>query len=308
MKVTRLIDLPAWLNQEEPQKTAFSVKRNGKWEDFSREYYAQISDSVSLGLMSMGIKKGDKIASVTNNRPEWNFVDMGTMQLGAIHVPIYSTISRDEYIYILKHSEAKIIFISDAEIYTKVEEIISSESLNIEIFTFDKVKNAKHWTEVTLEAKDFETDETKLALRTAKEQVMPSDICSIIYTSGTTGNPKGVMLTHNNIVTNFSDDKDLTIFKKGDRAISFLPLCHVLEKSANYLFQYYRVGVYYAENVTTIAENMREIHPTCFVTVPRLLEKIYDRIIATAKNLPLSKKMVFFWALKIGLNFGMFHK
>ncbi len=304
MKVTRLIDLPVWLTQEEPEVNIFSAKRNGKWESFSRKYYAEISDLLSLGMMHLGIKKGDKVASVVhNNMPEWNFIDMGIMQLGAIHVPIYPTISRDEFFYILKHSESKVIFVSNEELFQKVNEIIVTEKLDVLIYSFEKIQNVAFWHEIADNAQKNASQNDKLALQTAKDSVLPSDISAIIYTSGTTGTPKGVMLSHNNIVTNVSDDKNLTTFKKGDKAVSFLPLCHVLEKSGSYLYQYHKVQVYYTESITSIAENMREVNPDFFISVPRLLEKIYDRIIATAKNLPLHKKTIFFWALNIGLQF-----
>ncbi len=303
MQITRLIDLPVWLNQEDPEINIFSVKKNGKWESYSRKFYAEISDWLSLGLMQKGIKKGDKVASVMNsNRPEWNFIDMGIMQLGAIHVPIYSTISLEEFLYVLKHSESKIIFVSDNELFEKINHLIISEKLNIEIYSFDKIENAKNWYEIAEEGQKINTQANKTNLEQIKKQVFPSDICSIIYTSGTTGTPKGVMLTHNNIVTNFSDDKNLTIFKTGDKSISFLPLCHVLEKSGSYLYQYYRVQVYYSD-IANVAENIREIKPDFFISVPRMLEKIYDRIIATAKNLSYLKKNIFFWSLNVGLEF-----
>lgn len=303
MQITRLIDLPVWLNQEDPEINIFSVKKNGKWESYSRKFYAEISDWLSLGLMQKGIKKGDKVASVMNsNRPEWNFIDMGIMQLGAIHVPIYSTISIEEFLYVLKHSESKIIFVSDNELFEKINHLIISEKLNIEIYSFDKIENAKNWYEIAEEGQKINTPENKANLEQIKKQVFPSDICSIIYTSGTTGTPKGVILTHNNIVTNFSDDKNLTIFKTGDKSISFLPLCHVLEKSGSYLYQYYRVQIYYSD-IANVAENIREIKPDFFISVPRMLEKIYDRIIATAKNLSYLKKNIFFWSLNVGLEF-----
>jgi len=304
MILERLIDIPQWVKEHSPKEKHLSVKRNGKWESFSTDEVIENSNTASLAFMKMGIKAGDKIATVSNNRPEWNFTDIGMLQLGAVHVPIYPTISREDFLHILTHSETKILFVSDEKHFKNASEIISSEGLDIDVYTYDEVEGAKNWADFMKEGEAFRKPENLALLHQRKDSVYKDDVATIIYTSGTTGRPKGVMLSHWNIISNFSGDREFTVFKEGDKCVSFLPLCHILERTGNYMFQYYGASIYYAESIETISEDIREIKPNFFITVPRLLEKIYDRINATAKNLPLHQKIVFYWALKVGLKFS----
>jgi len=304
MILERLIDLPQWVKERFPKDNHFSVKRNGQWENVSTDEFIENSELLSLALIKKGINSGDKIATVSNNRPEWNFADMAILQLGAIHVPIYPTISRDDFLHILSHSETRILFVSSEDHYNNAREIISSADLKIEIYTFDEVEGARNWKELLNEGREFRSPESLAFLKHSRDIVHKDDVATIIYTSGTTGTPKGVMLSHWNIISNFSGDREFTVIKEGDRSISFLPLCHVLERTGNYMFQYYGASIHYAESIDTISDDIKYVKPHFFITVPRLLEKIYDRINATAKNLPLHKKIIFYWALKVGLKFS----
>ncbi len=304
MELERLVDLPQWVNENFPKEKLFSVKRNGTWESFSSRDYIKNSNLVSLGLLAMGLKPGDKVTTVSNNRPEWNFADIGIMQMGAVHVPIYPTISRNDYVHILKHSESKLLLVSDESHFERASEIVQSENLDIEIYTFDEVEGAKNWSEILRKGEEFDSQKGRDLLKSKKDAILKDDVATIIYTSGTTGNPKGVMLSHWNLISNVTVDRNLTIVKKDDKCLSFLPLCHVLERNGNYMFQYFGASIYYAQGINTISEDLKDVKPDFFITVPRLLEKIYDRINAMAKNLPLYKKIVFYWAIGNGKRFS----
>ncbi len=254
----------------------------------------------SLGLLAMGFKKGDKIASVSNNRPEWNFIDFGMSQIGCVHVGIYPTISETEYLHILSHSDAKIIIVSDAELYEKIKPVFDKTDNLKEIYTIDEVKGAKNWKEIQKLGVSKEK-ELRPVLEKRRNDVQPDDLLTLIYTSGTTGLSKGVMLTHNNVVSNLLMAYQFCEYlKPGDRALSFLPLSHVLERVGNYLWQAKGLVIYYAEGIDTIGENMKEIKVNTFITVPRVFEKVYDKIINKGRELSFMKKMIFFWAVKVG--------
>jgi long-chain acyl-CoA synthetase len=291
-------------NQFADKTDVLAGKEEGKWKRYSVKEYIDYCNWVSYALLSMGIKKGDKVAIISNNRPEWNFTDFGISQIGAVSVPIYPTISSEEYAYILGHVEPKLIFISDKNLYVKIKPIIDQIPGIADIYTFDKVAEAKPFTGILALGKEMASSlEGQLAK--AKTAVEPSDLATIIYTSGTTGFPKGVMLMHSNLVSNFIESSRIHHIGSGAKVLSFLPLSHIYERTLSYHFQYKGVSIYYAENVGTIMDNLKEIKPEIIAVVPRLLERIYDRIISKGKELRGIKKKIFFWAVNIGLRYEL---
>ncbi|NRA06506.1 MAG: AMP-binding protein, partial [Nitrosopumilus sp.] len=231
--------------------------------------------------------------------PEWNFVDMGIQQIGAVSVPLYPTITIEDYKFILEDSNSKIVFVSDQELYEKVIEAIKDFADKPKVFSFERVTGIQQWTEILPE--DISSQEAEIEKR--KSEITPEDLLTIIYTSGTTGLPKGVMLTHNNLVSNFKSCFPLMPVDNKSRALSFLPLCHVYERMLSYLYQFTGLAIYYAESLETIGDNLKEVKPHIFVTVPRLLEKVYDKIVAKGSELTGIKKSLFFWALGLGHSF-----
>ncbi len=298
-KYTRLFDIIRYQNANYSQPAALANKVNGKWKTYSSAEVIQIMDQVSLGLLSLGLKPGDKVANISQNRPEWNFIDLGVMQMGAIHVPIYPTITDADYKFILNHAEVSVIFVANSELYSRIKNMQADLPLVKEIYTYDIVDGAKHWQEVVKMANvDLES-----TLRSYTEQVQSTDLATLIYTSGTTGTPKGVMLSHENIIANVKGSIERVPAAVGDKALSFLPLCHIYERMITYLYTARGIQIYYAESMETIADNLKEIQPQVFATVPRLLEKVYDKIVAKGYDLTGIKKNLFFWALNLGLKY-----
>ncbi len=299
-KITRTFDVLTNSEVNFNRDVALSIKRNGKWENFSTEAYRKNVDEFSLGLLALGFNKGDKIATVTNNRPEWNFIDFGMSQTGCVHVCIYPTISDREYKHILSHSESRILIVSGKELYLRLKPIAEQIETIEAVYTIDAVEGAKNWREIAYLGTSRESEFRPL-LEKRREAVSPDDLLTLIYTSGTTGLSKGVMLTHKNVVSNFLlAQQFVTYLKPGDRALSFLPLSHVLERVGNYLWQSKGLSVYYAESMDTLGDNMREIKANTFITVPRVFEKVYDKIINKGRDLKGIKKALFFWAVKMG--------
>jgi len=303
MAITRVFDLLDHQVEKYNKPDTLSGKLHGKWVYYSTDEYKQLSRNVSLGLIKKGIKKDDKIAIVSPNRPEWNIIDMGIQMIGAVSVPMYPTITVEDYRFILKDSEAKIVFVANADIYEKVREAIKGLENPVEVYSFEKLPIVSHWTEVEQLGKG----ENPSLVEDYKKQVKPDDLLTLIYTSGTTGTPKGVMLTHNNLVSNFLEGFKLLPVNNECKALSFLPLSHVYERMLSYLYQYAGLSIYYAESMETIGDNMKEIHPHIFVTVPRLLEKVYDKIVAKGMELKGIKRSLFFWALELGLKYDLNH-
>ena len=270
MEVTRLFDMLERNVVEFPHEDALCGKENGIWVKYSSKDYQNIVNNISYGFLQLGIKKGDCIATITPNRPEWNFLDMAIMQVGAIHVAIYPTISESDYDYILHHADVKLIFVSGWEMLRKITDIIKNiPGLEEKVYTFRNLRGYRHLNEVVEMGR---VNPAPQYLKEIKASISPDDVVSIVYTSGTTGNPKGVMLTHRNFLTNV--EGILPIIPTPDdynRVLSYLPLCHVYERMMNYSWQYLGIPVYYAENLAKIADNMKEINPTIFTTVPRLL-------------------------------------
>jgi long-chain acyl-CoA synthetase len=305
METTRTFDILKRMQIQFPDKTdVLAGKEEGKWRRYTVQEYIDYCDWVSYALLSTGIKKGDKIAIISNNRPEWNFTDFGISQIGAVSVPIYPTISSEEYAYILGHVEPKLVFISDKNLYEKIKPITIQNPGISDIYTFDDVSKAKQFTEFVKLGKE-KASGLKEALERAKAAVKPSDLVTIIYTSGTTGFPKGVMLMHSNLVSNFIEQSFIHPLGPEAKVLSFLPLSHIYERSLTYHFQYKGVSIYYAESVGTIMDNLKEIRPDVIAVVPRLLERIFDRIISKGKELRGLKKIIFFWAVNLGLRYEL---
>lgn len=303
MEIKRLFDYLDWYKEKFPDKEdVFAKKQNGEWIKYSTDDYINLSNKISYGLLKLGIKKGDKIATITNDRPEWNIMDMGMSQIGAVHVPIYATLSNADFIHILKHSETKYVFISSKFLLGKLKPIIEKISCIKAYYLFDEVEGEKNWSEI-LELGEKYQNKYKEKLQNIKNSIKVDDLLTLIYTSGTTGIPKGVMLSHKNIISNSLTLGVMLPLSSTHKALCFLPLCHVYERVMNYVFQYNGVSVYYAESLGKIASNIQEIKPNIFNTVPRLLERVYDSIIAKGKDLAGIKKILFFWAVKLGLKY-----
>ncbi len=299
--VTRTFDILERALKQFPRKDAIAGKNGGKWYSFSTEEYNQKAHQFAMGLMELGFKKGDKVATVTNNCPEWNIADMGMAMTGVVHVPIYPTIGEDEYRYILKHAEVKMLIVGDAKLYKKLLPLANLLELEL-LFTFEEVESAKNYQEV-LDLGESKKAKFEKRLEEIKNSIQPDDLATLIYTSGTTGVPKGVMLTQNNLVSNFVAHAPMHELGKDHRVISFLPLCHVYERSVNYHFQYKGMGVYYVGNLAQIIGAIKEIKPHMFNSVPRLLEKVYDGFVAKGKELSGIKKALYFWALNLTRHF-----
>jgi long-chain acyl-CoA synthetase len=303
VSVTRLFDIPYYQLETNPQEVAFSSKSymHGTWDSFSTEQYVDHINIVSRGLLRLGVKPGDKIALISNNRHEWNMMDMGIMQIGAIGVPVYPTISHDDYKYIFNHSEIKYCFVSCEEIYLKVKAIRNEVPTLKEVFSFNLIPDAVNWKSLLRlgsdESNQSEVDELK-------SKIEPDDLVTIIYTSGTTGRPKGVMLSHNNLLSNaIAASKRLPKSVHGKKALSFLPVCHVFERMVLYMYQYIGISIYFAESIDLISQNLQEVKPQVMTAVPRLLEKVYDKIYAKGTELTGLKKRLFFWAIELGMEF-----
>jgi long-chain acyl-CoA synthetase len=305
MEPTRTFDLLTRMqNKFSDKKDVLAGKEEGKWKRYSVQEYINYCNLVSYALLSLGIKKGDKVAIISNNRPEWNFTDFGISQIGAVSIPIYPTISTEEYAYILGHAEPKLIFISDKNLFEKIKPVSDQIPGISDIYTFDKIPGAKQFSEVITLGEKMASSLGKELVK-AKAAVEPSDLVTIIYTSGTTGFPKGVMLMHSNLVSNFIEQSFIHPLGPEAKVLSFLPLSHIYERSLTYHFQYKGVSIYYAESVGTIMDNLKEIKPEVIAVVPRLLERIFDKIISKGKELKGLKKIIFFWAVNLGLRYEL---
>jgi long-chain acyl-CoA synthetase len=307
MKVTRLFDFAYYQLEKYNLENAFSTKYNGKWVSTSTQEYIDKSNAISRGLLKLGVKPGDKIAVITSaNRTEWNILDIGIMQVGAISIPIYPTISKEEYAYIFNHSEAIYCFLSDAVLYEKAIAVKNDAPALKEIYSFEEIEGCHNWEEILALGKD---ESNQPEVEAAKDIVKSDDLATIIYTSGTTGKPKGVMLSHSNIVSNVLDSfPRLPLVLGTTRTLSFLPVCHVFERMLLYLYQYSGTSIYFAESIEKIGENIKEVNPNLMSVVPRLLEKIYDSIIAKGSELKGIKRLLFYWAVELGLKYEPYGK
>ncbi len=304
MEILRTFDILDELKKKNDKPDILAAKRDGAWVTFSVDEYIEYSKFFSYGLLAKGFKKGDKVATVSNNRPEWNFVDIGMSMIGVVHVPIYPTIGEDEYKFILEHCDAKMLIVSDTALYNKLKPIADTIDSIEEVYTFNLIDNVPHWSDIT-DLGEKEKVRRKEELLQLKSSITPDDVVSIIYTSGTTGMPKGVMLSHRNFMSNVAATAPNLYLTKDDKALSFLPLCHVFERMVNYLYQHKGCSIYYAESLGTIAQDLKDIQASIFTTVPRVIERIYDKMVSKGNDLPDSKKKIFFWAMNLGERYNI---
>jgi long-chain acyl-CoA synthetase len=296
-----LFELLEYQRINHPLDYAFGCKVGGVWKLYSTEQALDEINRVALGLITLGAQPGDKIATISNNRPEWNFMDLGMLQVGAIHVPLYPTITDQDYRYILEHAHVKWVVVSDEALYRRIAPIAAEFPAIQGVYTFNRVEGARHWMEMQQSPRKELSD----ILSQRRAAIRKDDTATIIYTSGTTGFPKGVMLSHHNIMSNLLAAAVRVPCKAGDKSLSFLPLNHIYERMLTYMMMYASIGIHYAESMDTIGENLKEIKPQVFSTVPRLLEKVYDKIVAKGMELTGVKRKLFFWALDLGLRYEL---
>ncbi|HOU97239.1 MAG TPA: long-chain fatty acid--CoA ligase [Bacteroidales bacterium] len=306
-EIRRTFDIIDYINEQYSQKNdVFGGKRNGVWFIYSASDYRQYVNAISYSLLELGFKKGDHILSVSTNKPEWNFMDMALAQLGIVHIPVYPNINTEEYIYIFNHSDAKAIFVGDDVIYQRIKSAIDATPSINKVFCLWKNECLHDSNIYSLIEKGRQLKEKyQSTLEEIKKSIHPDDIATIIYTSGTTGTSKGVMLRHSNLVSNIVSSSKIQPLNSKHKVLSFLPLCHIFERMLNYHYQYLGISIFYAENIGTIAENLREIKVHGMTTVPRLLESIFDKIQAKGKDTGGIKKKIFNWAVNVALAYDL---
>ncbi len=300
MRVTRLFDTIYNQQEQYSRIDSLSKKENGTWLNYSTDQVIKTSKHFALGLLELGVDPQQKVALVSFNCPEWIMMDLGIQQAAAVSVPLYPTITEEDYKYILNDAEVKIVIVQNAELFHKVSRAIKDIPEIKAIYTIDQVTGAKNWKEILQLGEGSQKQEE---LQQKSDAVNSEDLLTLIYTSGTTGAPKGVMLTHNNLLSNVKASMEVLPITSKDTCLSFLPLCHVFERMVTYVYVNGGVGIYYAESMETIADNLKEVKPYIFTTVPRLLEKVYDKIYAKGLELSGIKRKLFFWALELGLNY-----
>ncbi len=302
---SRVFDLFAYQQTHCPKPDALAYKVNGTWVKFSTDQVVSIVEGLACGLQLAGIRAGDKVANVTdNNRPEWNFVDLAILSIGAVHVPIYPNASADDYRFILSDARPSLVFVSNQRLLELIRPLAAEVPDIRGIYTYDEVAGAESWKKLEAAGQEALQDASvKEKLMQARAAVKPEDLATLIYTSGTTGQPKGVMLSHVNLVSNAMAAAEILRPCGHERALSFLPLCHIYERTVVNMYAYVGTSIYYAENLDSVGQNLREVKPDTFSTVPRLLEKIYERILARGEQLSGLQRRIFFWALNLGLNF-----
>lgn len=300
--ITRLFDFPYYQLEKYNLKDALVTKYDGQWIKTSTQEYLDKANAISRGLLRLGVNRNDKIAIISsNNRTEWHITDIGVLQTGAQTVPMYPTISAEDYEYILNHSESQYVFVSDIEVYQKLQSIKANVPLLKDVFSYNDIAGCKSWKEILELGADTSNQDV---VEDRKNNVATTDLATIIYTSGTTGRPKGVMLSHQNIVSDVLMSAPRVPLRAGDtRALSFLPICHIFERMLTYLYQYYGISIYFAESIEKISDNLKEVKPHVMSVVPRLLEKVYDKIYAKGADLTGIKKALFFWALDLGMEY-----
>jgi len=291
--IKRVFDLLKY-SLEQPQQEFINGKINGKWINYSTAEFCEVTDNLSRGLVRQGIGKGGRVAVMSHNRPEWNIADFAANQIGAYQIPLYPTLADHDIQFILKDAEISIIFVADEDLYKKVKPNVEAVNPNIKIYTFNEVNGVDNWVKLTEEGKSS----SEINLDEYRDKIQPEDILTLIYTSGTTGTPKGVMLTHDNLVANFVNSS--VVMPEGvNKGLSFLPLSHIFERMIIYLYLFNRTSVYYAESMDTIVADIQHVKPNSFSTVPRLLEKVYDKIMEKGKALTGIKKGIFFWSVAL---------
>ncbi len=295
MSTLRLFDLAYNQLNKFPNKNMFVTKTNGKWEGVSTSDFLKLAMETSRGLIALGVNPGERIAVVSSNRVEWNIMDIAIQQIGAIMVPIYPNISESDYKYIFNNAGVKFCVVGNEELFQKISNIKDSISTLQKTYTFDVVENASHWLEIAALAEGASEEDVKKR----SEVIKNSDMVTIIYTSGTTGNPKGVMLSHNNILSNVLACQPRIPADQHSRVLTFLPVCHIYERMLHYLYIHLGASIYFAESLDTIGDNIREVKPHVFTAVPRLLEKVFDKIMAKGDELTGIKRKLFFWAVEL---------
>lgn len=301
MEIKRLFDFLEYQLEKYPQDICLATKKASGWEKYSTQEVKAIVDEMSLGLLELGVEPGDKVAiASTTNRAEWNFIDLACLQIGAIDVPVYPTISEKDYKFIFDQAEVKFCFVSDRPLYDKMQNVKKENSFLQDVFIFDDEDGCKSWKDVKALGKGKDISKVEALKSNAKYE----DLATIIYTSGTTGDPKGVMLSHRNLVSNALSSSLRLPADPGYRAVSFLPLCHSFERMLIYLYMYLGVNVHYAQSMETIGDDLKDVKPHIFTAVPRLLEKVYDKIMAKGSELTGIKRKLFFWAVSLGEQFN----
>lgn len=300
MIIKRLFDIPHHTLNKLPNSTMFATKYNGEWKKTSTQEFVNQGNKISRGLLKLGIKPGDKIALITtNSRTEWAVMDLGLSQIGVVSVPVYPSISAEDYEFIFNDAEIKYCFLSDKDLLAKVSKIKNNVASLQGVFTFDDITGAANWKEILDLGED---DSTQNEVEDLSKAIHPADLATLLYTSGTTGRPKGVMLTHENIVSNVLGSlpripRRKSLEYKDTRVLSFLPICHIFERMLFYLFQYNGFSIYFAESIEKMGENVKEVKPHYMSVVPRLVEKVYDKIYSTGSSAGGLKTKIFFWAL-----------
>ncbi len=303
MEINRTFDMLDQIGEKYGNKAdMLAARTNGNWKKYSSGEYVKTAYAIAYGLMAMGLKRGDKIVTISNNRPEWNFFDMGMAMAGIIQVPVYPTISAEEYAYILDHAAPRLVVLSDKQLFEKISPIAKKVKSISGLYTFNEIEGARHWKEI-LDLGNKNEEKFREQLAEIRDSIQPEDLLTILYTSGTTGTPKGVMLSHRNLVSNAVACNRHINLGAEHRALSFLPISHVYERMINYIYQYKGISIYYAEGIGTIARDAQDIRPNIFGAVPRLLESVFDKIIAKGKELTGIKKSIFFWAVRLGNEF-----
>ena len=304
MEVTRVFDLLDLYRGRGNMTHALAGKHNGEWIVYNSKTYVALSEEFALGLLALGINRSDRIVTVTNNRPEWNFTSMAVAQIGAVHVPLNASQSLEEFLYIFHHATPRILFVSDQATYRRLKPL-ADQTPSIEyIFTFSKIEGVPWWEEIPAKGRALR-EELMPRFESIKREVQPDDLYTIVYTSGTTGVPKGVMLSHRNILSNVYATADKHTHAYGHRVLSFLPLSHVFEHMLNIHFQFKGLSIYYAESLTTLIDDMKAVNPHMFAAVPRVLEKVYSVAIAKGKALKGIKRVLFFYCVNQALAFDM---
>lgn len=297
MEIKRIFDLlPNYLEKYPDQPVALAGKKDGEWRRYSMKEYIELTNKLSYALIELGIEVGDKVAFIVSNRPEWNIIDMACMQIGAINVPIYPTISQEDYHYILNDCEAKLVFLDGVAVMNKVTNVLSDIPSVKYLYTMVDREKYPYFDQIialgTLHPHKEELERRKAAVKS-------SDCMTLIYTSGTTGTPKGVMLSHSNVINQVLGVYDIIPCKPGTIAFSFLPECHAYERMLIYTYQYLGMAIYYAESLATLADNIKELRPSMMCCVPRVLERFYEGIIASGKKMHGLSRAIFFWAVSL---------
>ncbi|MFV0145435.1 long-chain fatty acid--CoA ligase [Empedobacter falsenii] len=296
MEVTRIFDLPKRQLEKFPDLSMFVSKQDGEWKPMSTKSFLDRVNQISKGLIACGVQAGDKVGLISENRVEWNMIDYAIQQIGAVVVAIYPNISDNDYEYIFKDSSIKLCFTSNQDLYTRINYLKTSLPSLEQLYSIDEVEHATSWN--ILIEKGQLIDLSEVEKRAA--QVKHEDLAFLIYTSGTTGKPKGVMLSHKNIIADVIACEYSTPLNPYDRALTFLPACHAYERTLQYLYVYMGLSIHFAESMDKIGENLKEIKPHIMTAVPRVIEKVYEKIMTTGAQLTGVKKSIFDWAVKIG--------